>query len=256
MSVITRFFLALSYLTSLPGLPKPQSEDELYGLGKFLPAVGLFIGAFLLGIFLVLRSLAVNELLSAFLLVLGWLLITGAIHIDGLMDSADGIFSHRSRERMLEIMRDSRVGNFGVISGLMTVLAKLSAIASLPDSMLVYALLFVPSWARFVELVIIVLYPYAREEGMGKIWRESSKPGDLIPAILPTIILSGLLSFTQHSFIPLIVIPLVVSSGLAIGHAVNIKLGGHTGDTYGASVEFSEAAGLLLLALIAPLVCA
>ncbi|MBX9687295.1 MAG: adenosylcobinamide-GDP ribazoletransferase [Candidatus Obscuribacterales bacterium] len=249
MSVLTRLALTASYVTSIGGLRKAASEDELRGLAKYLPSVGIIIGIALALIHLLLRELSCSRELEALIILLSWILITGGIHLDGLMDAADGLFSHRSPEKMLEIMKDSRVGNFGVISGLMIILSKYAALLSLPDKSTLTALLLIPAWARFAELYSIASFPYARENGMGKIWQESSSRSDLLPGAAAPGLFSLAIVFYFKSTNPALLIPLTVLPAIWLSHWIQKILKGQTGDTYGASVEFAEAAGLLLFSL-------
>jgi cobalamin 5'-phosphate synthase/cobalamin synthase len=166
------------------------------------------------------------------------------------MDTADGIFSHRSKERMLEIMRDSRVGNFGAIAGILLILTKYLALLSLHSHWIWIALLAIPAWARWVEVFVIAAYPYARKEGMGKIWHETTSIADILLAAIAPLCLTLLISIIFKTAAIFIVIPLTVLPGIALGHYVYKILDGQTGDTYGASVEFAEACGLMLLSQI------
>lgn len=252
MKLLNRFLLAASYVTTLPFLRKPESEAELFGLAKYLPAVGVMIGGILALCSLGVGAISQAPLLSAALLLLCWILITGAIHLDGLMDSADGLFSHRSRERMLEVMKDSRVGNYGVIAGVSLLLCKFSAMASMNGNTLLCSVLLIPSWARWTEVYAIARYPYAREEGMGKIWKISTRTYQLIPASILPVGLSLAYAASCHSPMALIIIPCTIVPGIMLSAWINSILQGQTGDTYGAVVEFSEAAGLILAALLLP----
>ncbi|MBS1995749.1 MAG: adenosylcobinamide-GDP ribazoletransferase, partial [Cyanobacteria bacterium SZAS LIN-2] len=184
---LAQFALATSYITIIPlsrfikieGEPAVLGDEEiLAGLAKYLPTVGALIGlplcvmALLLGLG---ESTANKSLLNAVILAIAWLVITGGLHFDGLMDTADGIFSHRSKERMLEIMQDSRVGNFGAISGICTFVLKVAAMAAMSPQALPLALFLTPMWARFAEVYAIAHYPYARPQGKGKVWHDTTK---------------------------------------------------------------------------------
>lgn len=250
MKLLKRLLLAASYVTTLPFLRKPESEADLFGLAKYLPAVGCIIGGILsivaFGIFLVSQA----PLLNASLILLAWILLTGAIHLDGLMDSADGLFSHRSRERMLEIMRDSRVGNYGVIAGVCLLLCKFSALATLNNAAILASLLLIPAWARWTEVYVIARYPYARDEGMGKIWKISTRTYQLIPASVLPLAISLAVAFHSHNMSALLLIPATIIPGMMAAAWTNAILKGQTGDTYGAVVEVCEASGLIAAAIL------
>jgi hypothetical protein len=141
---------------------KSKLESDLAGLAKYLPSVGLLIGAFLLALALAcLLFFKASNIVTGAILVVAWLCATGGLHFDGLMDSADGVFSHRSKERMLEIMQDPHVGNFGVMTGISVFVLKLTALASLCEhpSLLFPALVLAPAWARWSELYAIAMFP-------------------------------------------------------------------------------------------------
>ena len=250
MNLLNQFALAASYVTSIPGLRKAESEEDLNGLAKFLPTIGTVIGGMLIAVLYLVGHFCSNELLIAFLVIGAWILITGAIHLDGLMDASDGLLSHRSRDKMLEIMKDSRVGNFGAISGLMLVLAKIFAFSALTGVHQMPVLLLVPAWARWAEVFAIAWYPYARSEGMGKIWHDSTKIEDLLWSAVIPLIISIILSIQFHSLLCLYIAAAAIIPGLAFSFWVHRTLHGHTGDTYGATVEFSEACALVILAVV------
>ncbi len=249
-AALKKLAFAASFLTSIPFLCRPETEEDFAGLARYLPAVGILIGLLLFVFYFLISSLSSNEYLRALLLLLAWIVLTGAIHLDGFMDSADGLLSHRSRERMLEIMRDSRVGNYGAICGLMLILAKLIGLAALEPWQAAPVLILIPAFARFAEAVAIVSYPYARESGMGKLWHQGSKKSDLIAAALAPLALAFLLAYFSKSMLAFWLVPLTLGPGLVFAFLVQRILKGQTGDTYGACVEFSEASALIILSLI------
>jgi adenosylcobinamide-GDP ribazoletransferase len=247
MNAIDRFFTTVASVTCLPfGSPH---ADSMRGLAKYLPAVGLLIGALLLAAQVTLGQLAVLPAVASILLTVLWLILSGGIHFDGLMDTADGIFSHRSPERMLEIMRDSRVGNFGVMTGFVILLMKVAGLLSLGNAL--PALLLIPCWSRWCESFAIGAFPYARSEGMGKIWHDSMQfPRDLaLGAALPLI--ATAFCALQFGMVPTIAIALcTIASGIVASFYLSSILRGHTGDTYGAVVELAETGGLIFLTLL------
>lgn len=251
MLILKRLSLALSYVTACPFLQKPSSEQEIAGLSKYLPVVGLVVGAVLATLSFVLHLAAAPPAVIGALIVTIWIAFTGGIHLDGLMDAADGIFSHRSRERMLEIMRDSRTGNFGAVCGFLLMLCKFAGVVSADQTICWAALLVVPAWARWCEVITIGCYPYAREEGMGKIWHSStSVPRDIvISALLPVLVTAVICYFTGAWQQIGLACSATVTCGLIAAMYINAQINGQTGDTYGAVVEISEAAGVIALAI-------
>ena len=251
INAFKKLALAISYVTCLPCGPESgDQQQDLSGLAKYLPVVGTIIGAALLLLYLACSRFNAANWLIAFVLTVGWIGLTRGIHMDGLMDAADGLLSHRSRPEMLKIMQDSRVGNFGAIAGFLVIIAKIIALATLRPELAIPALLSIPAWARWVEVYAITCFPYAREEGMGKIWHETSSILDLAgAAVVPVLVSTGICIYYGDYILALPAV-LTVLCGISFSHRVNEVLGGQTGDTYGASVEISEAAGLILVAIL------
>lgn len=251
MSILTKFLLTASFVTCLPVAPKSQSDaDSLSGLSKYLPAVGLLVGVILCACYALLKVLNAPSLLAAAALFVVWLLVTGAIHFDGLMDSADGIFSHRSRERMLEIMKDSRVGNFGVLTAICVTLLKCVGLVLVFERSAWPLFLLIPCWARWCETFAIGSFHYAREEGMGKIWHDTTQyPRDIVIAAVIPLALTIAACALAHSAIPVVAAAACIASGLGTAYAINAMLDGQTGDTYGCVVEVSEVSAVFIAAL-------
>lgn len=254
--ILRRFYAATSYVTTLSlgkGTVFGAHTETIGGLSKYLPAVGLLIGGLLALIWFLMLQAHVTDLLLGLSLTLAMLAITGCLHLDGLMDTADGICSHQNQQRMLEIMADSRVGNFGVIAGVSIILAKVTCLSSLTSSHMIMlpALILVPSWARWCEVYAIARFPYLRKQGKGKVWHDSTKyPKDLyVAALLPAGVTIGFLigGFWQG----IVIAMLAIMTGVIVSHWLKHKLGGHTGDTYGAVVELSEAGALLTITILA-----
>lgn len=247
--IFGKLLLAISYVTALPVAAESPEDQELdfSGLSPYLPVVGLLIGAILAGAWLLLASS--NELLRAIVTLVIGTLVTGAFHLDGLMDSADGIFSCRNRERMLAIMHDSRVGNFGAIAGILSIVCRFATLVVLPATTAVAcALLLIPAWSRAAEVCTIRIFPYAREEGMGKVWHETTSKKHMIVALLiPATATTAAWLGSGQPFLALTAVA-TIGSGLCAAVYINGKLQGHTGDTYGAVVELAECGGLLFLA--------
>lgn len=254
MSALTKLFTTLAYITILPTGKQIRQDSDLQGLACYLPAAGLVIGILAGLIGWLLAGMKSEHLFSACLIVFALVLITGALHLDGLMDAADGICSHRDRKCMLEIMKDSRTGNFGALAGILVILLKVAALNALPLQITPYMLPIVCSWSRWCELIAIGCSPYVRDEGLGKIWHQTSRvPQDIITgSLIPLLTNIVLVAYTGYFF--LLVLPVtVILSGLLSILFFQEYLGGQTGDTYGAVVELSEAFGLSLLALLYPM---
>ncbi len=249
---LRRLKITVSYVTCLPLSRIDFSEPLLlHGLSKYLPLAGLLIGTLLFTLNSALAMSKAEPIVSAFLLTSAWLILTNGLHFDGLMDTADGIFSHQSKERMLEIMSDSRVGNFGAIAGFIVLIGKLVTIYSLTGASLGACLIVIPAWSRWCELYAIGKFPYAKEEGKGKIWHDTTVfPIDLFKGAMLPLAVTAAFGLAGY---PLVwsAMFFCIGSGIVFSHIMNRKLSGQTGDTYGATVEMSELLCLVALAVFA-----
>lgn len=239
------FLIALQFLSRFQVARQTEwTERDFGGAVVWFPLVGTVIGAFL-WLVCTASMLIFPPSYGAVLVAAAWFFITGGLHADGFMDTADGLFSGRSRERMLEIMKDSRVGANGVMAFFFLAAFKICFLASLPSPAALEAVIAVPTAARFSVLVGIFEFPYAREQGLGQYFVRCAPPHALLKAfgcsLLP-------LAYCGAAYAAVIGAALLLS--LAFNSYVAGKLGGVTGDTYGACIEWSEAAllGLLVLA--------
>ncbi|WP_318505956.1 adenosylcobinamide-GDP ribazoletransferase [Bacillus sp. T3] len=235
------FLAALMFLTRIP-LPQINiSKNDWHKSAIYFPLVGLVIGAILY-----LTSWGLERLfpttVTAFLVVLMWIWITGGLHIDGWMDLADGFGSNKSREQILEIMKDSRVGAMGVIAAICLIGGKWVAVYELLQHDRAIMLVMSPIFARFLLISAIRLFPYRQEGGIGAGLRTS---------------LSVIIVFLNLLFILIVAYYLIGSIGILILGgtaifsgllAINIykKLEMLTGDCYGALVEWSEVVALFV----------
>lgn len=214
------------------------SESEFIKGIKFIPAIGLLIGLML---YMTAKALGYMSADSTIISILVWtiyVILTGGLHLDGLADTVDGIYSNRSRERMLEIMKDSHIGTFGVLS--IVVIAALNiSTASYLD---IRILPFVPVVGRTAMLFISCLNEYAREAGMGKLITENAKP---VYAVIATAVL---MAATHIVLGWAYIVPAVLSLAVTVFWVSRIsgKLGGITGDVSGFSIEISQTIYLLL----------
>ena len=250
-----KFFLALRFLTTirLPGMPEDIDPVQLGRSTGYFPLVGLLLGlilAFLsLTLVYVLPQSVVNALLIMFLVVL-----TGGMHIDGFIDTCDGIGGQKPVAERWRIMHEGRVGAFGVAGAILVLLVKYAALNSLPDFGLVPALIITPVVSRWAMVYALFAYPYARPMGMGKVFKEETRwPGFLVATGL-TIALSMLVLdlaevrfFYLHALAIMLVVLLVVA---LTANYLKQKFAGLTGDCYGAINEVSEAFVLLLFSLL------
>ncbi|HWR28534.1 MAG TPA: adenosylcobinamide-GDP ribazoletransferase [Negativicutes bacterium] len=250
--MIYEFLTALQFLTRIRLVSATEYDEEMFGRSvRFFPLVGMVAGG-ILALVVFLSGGWMPGTIRSTLLVTLCIFITGGLHCDGLMDTADGLFSGRSRERMLEIMKDSRVGAFGVLSIILLLLWKWSLIYDMPDSLLGAAMISMMTISRFTMVLAILRFPYARAEGMGKAFARHAGKGSLGLAIVTLAAFLGGLYFIMGSLV------FFVASGSAVvailfafwfGNWATRKIGGLTGDTYGAMTELSELVVLTVFVL-------
>ncbi|MEB3278308.1 MAG: adenosylcobinamide-GDP ribazoletransferase [Lyngbya sp.] len=230
-------------------LPVPLSWTlEFRGIARLAPLIGIMIGAILGLLDTGLNLLGFPSLLRSALIVVGGIAITGGLHLDGAMDTADGL-AVTDPNRRLEVMADSLTGAFGVMAAVAIVLLKTAALTDL-DEYRALALMAGWGWGRWGQLVAIARYPYLKAVGKGAFHKDSTyTPFDFLPGILLLLSLSGLQILLNPSRW-LVAVGMTLGGGaiaILIGAWFNARLGGHTGDTYGAVVEWTETFLLCLL---------
>ncbi|MFH5185919.1 adenosylcobinamide-GDP ribazoletransferase [Paenibacillus sp. TAB 01] len=253
---------AFQFLTRLPVPVTLQYDHAMFRRSVvFYPLVGAVLGLLLSLGGLLLQSFLPPAAAAALMLLL-WVAMTGALHLDGLMDTADGILSHRSREQMLEIMKDSRVGAMGVVACVLLLLIKWTLLQQwLPLSgESVWLLPLATLWSRWFMVVAIARWPYARQgasgegQGLGAFFRGLGWRHLFIHTVLGLLLSALLISGSGVSLLSLHGLGLIGASAggaLLVGWCLSAyfhrKLGGLTGDTYGALNEIAETALLLII---------
>lgn len=238
------FVFAFQHLTRIHLAEVAFDQRQLGRSGMYFPLVGLILGL-LLVLTDWLAGLLFPPTAAAAAILVGLVVLTGGIHLDGFMDTVDGVFSGRSRERMLEIMKDSRIGAFGALGVFCLLLFKFSLITGLTGRTY-QALIMMTVLGRWAMTYAIARFPYARNEGMGKLHSLHTGNFELAVASLTALVivaatggLGGMVIFCASlSFVHLICVYL------------NRVLGGLTGDIYGFLNEITE---VFILALFIPL---
>ena len=230
---------AFQFLTIFPAvIRRAFTAQELGRAVGYFPLVGLALGGVLYGLGIGLQLFFPMQVVAIFILAT-WLLLTRALHFDGFLDICDGLFGGFTPERRLEIMRDSRVGAFGVAGGGLMLLAKYAAIVSLPN---LSVLTVAPVLGRWVLSVAIFFYPYARKEGMGRDMKDNTRWLQVIIATAIAVLAAWL--FARWTGLLAFVITGMVL-WLCAGFILR-RIPGLTGDSYGALCEISELTVLLL----------
>ena len=235
------FRAALAFLTVVPAGRRGPTEALSASLAYF-PWVGLLLGLSLAGLNWILGAVFAPGVVDA-LLVLALVAITGALHLDGLMDSCDGLFGVRDSERRLEIMKDSRVGGFGVAGAATILILKYAAFGALLGSTKSVALILAPVLSRWAIVYAVVAFPYARPQGLGTAFRPSGR-SEFFLASVSALAMALVLGRIWGLW-------LVLAAWLAtwlVARMVLTRIPGLTGDVYGAINEVVEVVVLLLAA--------
>ncbi|MDJ0736652.1 MAG: adenosylcobinamide-GDP ribazoletransferase [Nostocaceae cyanobacterium] len=230
-------------------IPLPYMEGlEFRGVAHFAPLVGLLIGALLGLLDGLIDGLGMPIITRSALIVIAWIAITGGLHLDGAMDTADGL-AVGDRQRRLEVMADSATGAFGAMAAIAVVLLKTTALIENPENHWLI-LMAACGWGRWGQQVAIACYPYLKPTGKGAFHKQAIQSyKDLLPGLILLLGLSGLQILINKEKIFLAVGMTVAGIAMAVLTSAwfHHKLGGHTGDTYGAVVEWTEALFLCVL---------
>ena len=239
---------AVGFLTVLP-VPRPSASSwTLRASLSFFPGVGLLLGLVLWGMDVAFDDVLTATLTGAILLV-ALLVMTRGLHLEGLMDACDGLLGGQTRERRLEIMRDSHAGAFALMGGASLILLKWTALLSIPQAERAWGLILFPCLSRWAMVVAISLFPYARSQGLGTAFQGGSRMAPLLfgglSAAAAALLLAG--------WGGVVVFGLATLLALVLGRGISTLLGGLTGDTYGAINEIVEVAVLIALVGLAPI---
>lgn len=240
---MNRLLVAVAYLTRLPfPLRAPQDAAAVGRASLFFPAVGLMIGAVQAGAAMVLLRRLPDPIVAILVVAVG-VLLTGALHLDGLAETADGFGGGRTREHALEIMRDRSVGSYGATAIAVAVLLQATALASI--TMLGTAglrwIVLAPALGRWAPVLLGRFLRHARPEASpGKAGTDGGDV-EVGGATLIVAAAAGLLAGWNGAG----ALALTLAVAILFGALCRWKLGGVTGDTLGASVVLVEAAVLV-----------
>jgi adenosylcobinamide-GDP ribazoletransferase len=232
---VKRLIVAFGFLTRLP-MPRVEvSTDDFAEAIRFYPIVGLAIGAVVAGAGWL--GALLDPWTGACAALLAWIAVTGALHLDGLADLADGLgAAHGDRTRLLAVMADPHIGSFGVVAIVGQMLAKLVLLHAVGGG---WGLVLVPFAARMGPLAWARLLPPLRPGGLGAAVAGAVRARDLLGWAL-------LLALAAVAVPALIALPLLV---LGVAAWLRRTLGGVTGDAHGAGIEIIETGLLVALAV-------
>ncbi|MBI1887159.1 MAG: adenosylcobinamide-GDP ribazoletransferase [Nitrosomonadales bacterium] len=243
--------LAIQFLTQIPvRLKQPYGEREVGASLLYYPLVGLLLGMLLVGLNSLLHG--VPLLLRAALLLAAWVLITGALHLDGLADSVDAwLGGIGNRERTLAIMKDPYAGPAAVVAVVLVLLLKFAALAGLMQCHNDWALLWPLLLARTAMPLLFLTTPYVRPGGLGAALAQHAPRRAVTMMLLLTLL--GVLGALGMRGVGLVLGCLTVF--WLLRRMMMARLGGTTGDTAGALLELLETAALILWVLMDTQAC-
>jgi adenosylcobinamide-GDP ribazoletransferase len=234
---------AVSFLTVLPVANADGSPGERLGRAYF-PAIGALIGLVAGAVFAVLSSVT-SPLLAAACAVAVLCLLTGAIHLDGLADTADGLLGGGDAVRRLEVMRDPRLGTYGVSAIVLVLLLEVAAVSSMSPAKGLAALVVAGGLSRLATLSVIAFMPYVRSSGLGlAAWDPRRRALDLALGSTSAVIASAV-DWRRA----LIALPFVALTAAGVALGARRRIGGATGDVCGATAELCQLAALLVFAI-------
>ena len=247
-SLLFQGMAGIIFYTSIP-LPYISGLD-FSSVAKLAPILGVLIGGILGILDIGMNHIGIPVFTQSALVIAGWIAITGGLHLDGAMDTADGL-AVGDTQRRLEVMTDSATGAFGAMAAIVIILIKTSALIDIQEFRWL-CLMVACGWGRWGQQSAIAFYPYLKATGKGAFHKQAIKSyWDLIPGFL---LISGLsivpIVLNQEKLVLALVMTTIGSAiALLVAAWFDRKLGGHTGDTYGAVVEWTEALVLCVLTI-------
>lgn len=223
-------------------LPIPHHwVKNFQAIARWSPLIGLGIGAILTIMDQGLTWMGFPITVRSTLIVGLGLYLTGGLHLDGVMDSADGL-AVTDEEKRLTVMQDSVTGAFGVMAGVMVILLKVVALSSIYQGRW-WGLMLAAGWGRWGQVCAIAFYPYLKPTGKGAFHKQHLRvPQDVLGSLLILWGMTGILILLdpEQWLFRMMVGVMGMAIALGVGAWFNHRFGGHTGDTYGAVVEWSE----------------
>jgi adenosylcobinamide-GDP ribazoletransferase len=236
-------------MTIIP-VPWKEGEDlnQVARSISFFPLIGLLIGLLNCAVFFLCVPFF-SPFFSSVVIVISWIFITGGLHLDGLADTADGVWGGNTQEQRLEIMKDSRTGVFGVLTLISFILLKtagLNELLTLQASGIPRILISLPVIGRWISVFSIYFFTTARKEGLGSFFKEHIGLKELLVSLVLTLVII----FSLIGVPGLVTLVLVTVFAAISSLFFKSRLGGLTGDIYGALCESSELFSLITLLIL------
>lgn len=227
-NIFKGFALALSMLTTLPFFKIHDFNKGINGYAvMFYPLVGFLLGLILWGAYILLAPFAPPFHLGIIIFAL-WIILTGALHLDGFSDTIDGLYV--SKERAINVMKDSNVGGMGMIMSTTFLIAKASSLAHFEAFYLLPIILML---SRLNAVLAIYFYPYISQNGMGALAKEEFTKSQMLIALFYSLVLVVVFNAWLAALFTMLVL-------FAIKYFFIKRYGGFTGDIYGFSIEVTE----------------
>jgi adenosylcobinamide-GDP ribazoletransferase len=243
------FFIALQFFTRLP-IPRwvGFEADWLHHASRYFPAVGIVVAAVTAAVY-ALASRALPPAAAVLLSTIAGIYLTGAFHEDGFADTCDGIGGGATRERVLEIMTDSRIGAYGAIGIGLLLALKCVTLSSLSSQAVVAALLVAHPLSRLASTALIWRLDYAKSEGKAKPLAQRMSPSEFVIAMATAALPPAVLLYAGWLSWQALTAGVVASAAAAIWLARKFirRIGGYTGDCLGAVQQVTEVAFYLAL---------
>ena len=234
--ILKQIICAIQFLTRIPLPIKIEIPEKSFGKSiAFAPLVGAIIGA-IMCIMYYLISLSGAVSVAVIMSMATYVVITGALHIDGLGDTFDGLFSNKDKDRMLEIMRDSRMGTNGIVAIFFVLITDIFALSELNTPSILTMLFVMPIIGRLGTITSVSFSKYARSSGMGGLFINNCGIFEFLIGLLITIIIG----FLAIGFWILPAILICVMFSFVFIKLSKSKIDGMTGDTCGAVCEICQ----------------
>jgi adenosylcobinamide-GDP ribazoletransferase len=241
--VTERFLTATAFLTRIPIRNATCTPEAIGRSASMFPAIGALVGVAEVFVLWTCRR-ALPRTMTATVIVLAGIVLTGALHLDGLADMADGFGGGRTRDDVLRIMRDHQIGTYGAVALIMTLVLQIGAIASLIERDVAARFLVVaPAASRWAMVLLGRRLPYARSDaGLGRALTDHVRDREVWGSTALVLAITAVL--TRGSGIVSLALTLAVTVG--VGFLCWRRIGGITGDTLGANAVLCEAIVLVV----------
>ena len=239
------FLIAVGFLTRIP-IPKKTdfSEQKLNHASRYFPAVGWLVGIFTAGLFSTFE-IAFSKTIAVIFSLLFAILLTGAFHEDGLIDTADGLGGGWSKDQKLEIMKDSRIGTYGAIAIWFSLSLRLIFLTEIDNTFL--ALLIAHPLSRSTATGFLYFSSHVRSDNTSKAKPLAQKQNKMDFLVSQTTGISTLILINSHA---LLLLGSLIAFGILWGWFLKKQLGGFTGDTLGATQQLSEILIYIIISAI------